>query len=80
MKKLYNILFQNEDLGEKSKELYYRSQELIVALKNKIIISDKSRISFDTYFNSFSIDKWRKYKYIVFIFKNKRKLYFNYKK
>ncbi len=61
MKKLYNILFQNEDLGEKSKELYYRSQELIVALKNKIIISDKSRISFDTYFNSFSIDKWRKY-------------------
>jgi len=61
MKKLYNILFQNEDLGEKSRELYYRSQELIVALKNKIIISDKSRISFDTYFNSFSIDKWRKY-------------------
>ena len=41
MKKLYNILFQNEDLGEKSKELYYRSQELIVAFKNKIIISDK---------------------------------------
>ena len=61
MKKLYNILFQNEDLGEKSKELYYRSQELIVAFKNKITISDKSRISFDTYFNSFSIDKWRKY-------------------
>ena len=61
MKRLYKILFQNENLGEKAKELYYRSQDLISVFRNKLIISDKSRVSFDTYFNGFSVDKWKKY-------------------
>lgn len=56
---LQNILFPNLDVCCEQ-ELYYRSKNAIL-LKDRIILNRGCNCQFDTYFNSFSIGKWRKY-------------------
>jgi len=59
---LQNI--QYPQIGEIALELYMRYNEkdiLLDRVKNQVVIKAGSYISFDTYFNSFSYEKWKKY-------------------
>jgi len=55
---LQNILFPKEDICKET-ELYYRHPSK--QFGKKIILPPNQTISFDTYFNSFSIQKWKEY-------------------
>lgn len=51
------ILNQND----KNTELYYRHSNIIMLENNVVNLYKNGKISFDTYFNSFSVGKWKKY-------------------
>ena len=61
MKKLLqNIIFPKEGICD-VKEMYYRHSGNLT-LDNEVIQMEQGcRISFDTYFNAFSVGKWKKY-------------------
>ena len=56
--RIQNILFPKEDICKET-ELYYRYPSK--QFGKKIILPPNQTISFDTYFNSFSIQKWKEY-------------------
>ncbi len=57
---LQEIIYPQKDICEEQ-DMYFRTNG-IVKFHNKFLeIMDKTNISFDTYFNSFSVAKWRKY-------------------
>lgn len=58
---LQNIIFPDKDICAES-ELYYRVVHGTAALQdNRLVMDMGSKIDFFTYFNFFSITKWRKY-------------------
>ena len=63
MKKLYSILFKNDDLGNRARDLYFRTNDnlAVTYFNEKIIIPETTTVYFNTYFNSFSLDRWKKY-------------------
>lgn len=63
MKKLYSILFKNDDLGNRARDLYFRTNDnsAVTYFNDKIIIPETISVYFNTYFNSFSLDRWKKY-------------------
>lgn len=63
MKKLYSLIFKNEDFGNRARDLYFRTTNNmpVVYFNEKIIIPETMIIYFNTYFNSFSLDRWKKY-------------------
>lgn len=62
---LQPILFPSEEYFKET-SLYYRGSETIDT--NKIHLSPNQQIEFNTYFNSFSIDKWKTYTVITNLF------------
>lgn len=60
MKILQQIIYPIEDICNE-KEMYFRSDGIVKYQNNLLEIKDKTKISFDTYFNSFSVGKWKKY-------------------
>ncbi|WP_458449401.1 hypothetical protein [Fibrobacter sp.] len=56
--RIQNILFPKEDICKET-DLYYRHPSK--QFGNKFILSPNQAISFNTYFNSFSIEKWKEY-------------------
>lgn len=58
---LQQILFPKEDICKET-ELYYRHPSK--QFGNKFILPPNQTISFNTYFNSFSIEKWNEYTFI----------------
>ena len=59
-KLLQNVIFPKEGICD-VKEMYYRHSGNLT-LDNEIIQMEQGcRISFDTYFNAFSVGKWKKY-------------------
>lgn len=57
---LQNIIYPHEDICEET-EMYIRTNSNLVFDTNSLIIKKNTQISFDTYFNSFSVSKWKKY-------------------
>lgn len=62
MNVLQNILFPSLDI-QANEDLYIRCFDGAIALRQekKIIFKKHSRACFDTFFNSFTIGKWKKY-------------------
>lgn len=59
MNKIYNIVFCNE---KNKQELYYKTNKFIEIVNNKVLLKEKNTcLDLFTYFNSFSIKKWKKY-------------------
>jgi len=57
---LQEIIYPQKDICEEQ-DMYFRTNG-IAKFHNKFLeIKNKTNISFDTYFNSFSVAKWRKY-------------------
>jgi len=66
--KLQNLLLPKVDFCTE-KELYFRSDSVKLDIINSLLIfNNKDIASFDTYFNSFSIEKWKKYTIINNLF------------
>lgn len=57
---LYEIRFGPEDKTEES-ELYLKSRGLTSIVLDRLLLSPGANVSFCTYFNSFSVRKWKKY-------------------
>lgn len=62
---LQPILFPKKDICKET-ELYYHNES--VQFGDSFILSPNQAVSFDTYFNIFSIDKWEKYTFIENLF------------
>lgn len=62
MIKLQKLIFPSS-LEEKESALYYDSKERLECgpVRGEIFLQEGQKISFDTYFNSFSTGKWKKY-------------------
>ncbi|EPG75973.1 glycosyltransferase, group 2 family protein [Leptospira fainei serovar Hurstbridge str. BUT 6] len=58
--RLYEIRFSSEGKTEES-ELYLKSSGPISIVDNRLSLEKGTQISFGTYFNSFSVRKWKKY-------------------
>ena len=59
---LQNITFPNTDFNAIEEAYFRRQGDTKYALNdNKITFSENSSVDFDTYFNGFSIAKWKKY-------------------
>ncbi len=58
---LQQILFPKEDICKET-ELYYRNPS--IQFGDGFLLESHKVISFDTYFNSFSLEKWKKYTFI----------------
>jgi galactofuranosylgalactofuranosylrhamnosyl-N-acetylglucosaminyl-diphospho-decaprenol beta-1,5/1,6-galactofuranosyltransferase len=58
--KLQEIIYPQKDICEE-RDMYFRTNGIVKFHNNVIEIKNKTSISFDTYFNSFSVAKWRKY-------------------
>ena len=56
--RIQNILFPREDICKET-NLYYRHPSK--QFGSQLILPQNQTISFDTYFNSFSIEKWKEY-------------------
>lgn len=57
---LQEIIYPLKDICEK-RDMYFRTNSTIKIHNDFLEIKDKTSISFDTYFNSFSVGKWKKY-------------------
>ncbi len=59
---LQNLLLSNDAGKEETKDMYYRGNQMHFDLEDKAYRINKSECAeFFTYFNSFSIEKWKKY-------------------
>lgn len=58
--KLQNIIFPQNDICSES-SLYYHKKQSIVEIENGLAFVRDGCAVFDTYFNSFSFSKWKKY-------------------
>lgn len=59
---LQKILFPKPDICMAETLYYHRDEECLLKIPDSVLNFNKgSRVSFDTYFNSFSIGKWYKY-------------------
>lgn len=58
--KLQDIL-TNYQRNEKKQSLYYKCSDSIGETRGKVCLEKGATVSFGTYFNSFSLEKWRKY-------------------
>lgn len=58
--KLQEIIYPQKEICEE-RDMYFRTNGTVKFHNNVIEIKDTTSISFDTYFNSFSVAKWRKY-------------------
>lgn len=57
---LQNIIYPHQDICEET-EMYIRTNSNLVFNTTPLTIKKNTQISFDTYFNSFSVGKWKKY-------------------
>lgn len=61
MNTLYSILYPCKEIA-KVNELYFRGQNYTIdPFAHEIKVQEKNTLSFCTYYNSFSLNKWRKY-------------------
>ena len=57
---IQNILWPQADICSEER-LYFRKSKGVLNIEQSLVLAKGDRVSFDTYFNSVSADKWKKY-------------------
>lgn len=61
---LQNVLFDDAPMRDETKQMYYRGDIIFRQLPEGYLLRGNQYFDFSTYFNSLSIEKWRKYTYV----------------